>query len=493
MEPSAAIIVVSNVDGKKYKMVLRGDMSLLTIGKVKRYLHTATGIDPSMQMLRFNNQAVTDGMTGSDLGLYDGAVMFLDVLMPAPAQPMLPLAVYPPPTPASYQGGTPYRYGATNGSFAAPAHAASPVVDIERIRAEERQRIETELRLKELHEQELLRAAERVRSQERERMMREQEEQQRAREQEQQRAREQERLLQREAQLQQDRRELEAQQRAIEDAKQRDIEDLRRQQHQLSVERQRLQVERSAPSPQDDIIRQQQQEIERLRAVSQRRSPEDTVQASLAALSRELQIPPLQLDINQTCAVTLDDGKFNVLLTYDPATQRLFMYATILNSLPADPTLRLQLYELLLEGALLGRDMCGGGVGVSTKNNVVLMSASLDMQYSDAEALGSMARPFLEGLRKWNGAIETLLTGDNPHHRRVPTMQAAPQGGYGANAPPQLTAHSAPMSAPFARNGSPGNYSAQQGASPPPFDGAASSYAARHAATQQYYQQGSRF
>lgn len=497
MEPSASVIVVSNADGKKYKMMLKGDMALLTVGKVKRYLHTATGVDPALQILRFNGQALADGMTGSEVGLYDGAVMFLDVLA-------APQGGYG----AAVAASTPYRYGGGGGGngggsgfvhsspYAAAGPPSTPVyatpLDIERIRAEERHKLETERRLRELQEQEMQRAAERLRAEERERAAREQEEQQRARDHE--------RVLAKERQLDNERRELEARLRAMEEAKQRDIEELRQQQRQLSVERQRIELERTAPSPLEDVVRQQQAEIERLRNernVLHRRVPEDVVDASLAALARELQIPPLQLDANQTCAVTLDDGRFNVLLTYDPATQRLYMYATILNSLPADPALKLQLYEMLLEGALLGRDMCGGGVGVSTKNNVVLMSASLDMQFTEPDALAAMARPFLDGLRKWNAAVETLLTGDNPHHRRVPTMQPATIGGApgpSGSAYSALNAHSAPLGA--AVGGGAGG-SSMRGASPPGFEaghyggaaasGATGGYASRHAAAQNFY------
>lgn len=50
----------------------------------------------------------------------------------------------------------------------------------------------------------------------------------------------------------------------------------------------------------------------------------------------------------------------NVLITFDPETHRLHVYGTLLTYFPEDPAVRLALYERLLDGALLGKDMCGG-------------------------------------------------------------------------------------------------------------------------------------
>ena len=87
MSESHNIIVVDSRDGKKYKMVLKGgDLSLLTIGKVKRYLHQATGIEVLRIVISFNGRVVNDGTTGSEVGLYDGAVMHFDVATGPPGQ-----------------------------------------------------------------------------------------------------------------------------------------------------------------------------------------------------------------------------------------------------------------------------------------------------------------------------------------------------------------------------------------------------------------------
>ena len=78
----------------------------------------------------------------------------------------------------------------------------------------------------------------------------------------------------------------------------------------------------------------------------------------LMHLAEVLETPPLTLDHNNTCVIDFG-ARCAILLTYDLATERLFSYSTLLTTLPTDPVAKLALYEFLLEGALLGRDMAG--------------------------------------------------------------------------------------------------------------------------------------
>lgn len=97
-----------------------------------------------------------------------------------------------------------------------------------------------------------------------------------------------------------------------------------------------------------------------------------------------------------------------MLLTFDPVTDRLYLYATLLSELPHDPLQRLKLYEALLEGALLGREMAGGGVGVSVKNELVLLALSVDLRHCDDRCLSAACGPFIESYLKWSDVCRRL-------------------------------------------------------------------------------------
>ena len=60
-----------------------------------------------------------------------------------------------------------------------------------------------------------------------------------------------------------------------------------------------------------------------------------------------------------------------MLITFDDATERLYVYATLLSHIPADAVARSRLLEVLMEGAMLGREMAGGGVGMSLRSDMV--------------------------------------------------------------------------------------------------------------------------
>ena len=65
-------------------MVMQGDVGLLPVAKIKRYLHQATGVAPQSQRLTFDGRDLADSASGSDFGLYNGAVIFLSMLPVAP-------------------------------------------------------------------------------------------------------------------------------------------------------------------------------------------------------------------------------------------------------------------------------------------------------------------------------------------------------------------------------------------------------------------------
>lgn len=117
---------------------------------------------------------------------------------------------------------------------------------------------------------------------------------------------------------------------------------------------------------------------------------------------------PLQLGHELTCSVGTADT--TLFFTLDPPTERLYVYATLLTSLPEDEALRLQLYEVLLQGSLLSREVCGGGIGLSTDSGVVLLSTSLPVKHCGARALVETVPPFVTALTRWRTLLAELLS-----------------------------------------------------------------------------------
>lgn len=186
----------------------------------------------------------------------------------------------------------------------------------------------------------------------------------------------------------------------------------------------------------------------------------NTVEASLRHFSHELRIPPLRLGDNHTCVVHLDDENLSAFITFDPTTKRLFLYATLLNHIPHDAGVRLQLYEELLEGSLLGREMAGGGVGISRKNSLVLISVTVDISAATEYALASIARPFLESVRRWQRIVEGVLAGTGLRTQSgYASVSHSPDGRRNVNALPLRRSHreiySPPPPPPLPDTGSP--------------------------------------
>eukprot|EP01059_Diplonema_ambulator_P000309 TRINITY_DN10253_c0_g1_i1.p1 TRINITY_DN10253_c0_g1~~TRINITY_DN10253_c0_g1_i1.p1 ORF type:complete len:767 (+),score=145.37 TRINITY_DN10253_c0_g1_i1:33-2303(+) len=166
-------------------------------------------------------------------------------------------------------------------------------------------------------------------------------------------------------------------------------------------------------------------------------------QANLEDLAQHLG-QPLQFDASQTCVVDVDD-KHTIMISYDKETEGLYIYSSLLCNLPKDPTLRLQLYETLLEGALLGRDMAGGGVGLSLKDDFILMCTSISLHSCQAHALRLAVPAFSEALRRWRKKIKDLLMG--PQHSQMPQQQARGMPAMHVMAPTPPLSHQPPPEA----------------------------------------------
>jgi hypothetical protein len=299
MDP--CVVVVSNADGRKYKMMMKGDLSLVTIGKIKRYLASATGILPSEQRLSFNHAVADDDSNGHELGLYDGAVLFLDRVA------------------------APHRLS--------PSGVADITVD-SLLRRREDEAAALRQRVREAREREWAASS----------------------------------------------------------------------QHERSI------------NAFGNVLREQQTQIDELRrSVPRPQSPQrpqlvaERLDCNLDNLSARLRLTGrVALDRNNTAVLPIvspNGTEVSLLLTFDAQSSRLYLYSTLLSQLPDDAARKMELYELLLEGALLGREMAGGGVGISVKSQLVLLSTSLDIKNAGDLALSDLVPQFLEAVHKWTEAV----------------------------------------------------------------------------------------
>ncbi|EKF30288.1 hypothetical protein MOQ_005905 [Trypanosoma cruzi marinkellei] len=131
---------------------------------------------------------------------------------------------------------------------------------------------------------------------------------------------------------------------------------------------------------------------------------------NLVCMGRDLGLEnTLEFDNNNTCVISVD-GQYNLIVTFDATTERLYIYSTLMTNIPNDPVLRLRVYEFLMEGALLGREMCGGGVGASIKNDFILLSTSIHLPTSLPTTLSTLVPQFLLSLNKWREKLGELLS-----------------------------------------------------------------------------------
>lgn len=150
----------------------------------------------------------------------------------------------------------------------------------------------------------------------------------------------------------------------------------------------------------------------------------ENAEANLQEFGKELGLKGLEFDENNTCILGIDD-KFSLHLTYEPHSDRLYLYSPLLDGLPKDEKIKLKLYEWLLEGSLLGGKMAGGGCGVAPTEELILMHAWLEMGYAAGNALRNFAALFVDTVEKWRKAIEEILAGREPTVDFTPGADAA--------------------------------------------------------------------
>ena len=161
----------------------------------------------------------------------------------------------------------------------------------------------------------------------------------------------------------------------------------------------------------------------------------ENAKANLKEFGKELNLE-LQFDENHTCILGIDNT-FSLHLTYEPHSDRLYLYSPILDGLPKDSGNRLKLYESLLEGSMLGGQMAGGGIGVAVNEELILMHCVLEMGIgADPSALRRFAPIFVEAVERWRKKAKDLSEGREPQddgkgqhrppHQMPPTGPATP-------------------------------------------------------------------
>ena len=137
----------------------------------------------------------------------------------------------------------------------------------------------------------------------------------------------------------------------------------------------------------------------------------ENAKANLNEFGKELNLDGLVFDENLTCILGIDNT-FSLHLTYEPNSDRLYLYSPILDGLPTDDKTRLKLYENLLEGSMLGGQMAGGGVGVAVKEELILMHCVLEMGIgADPSSLRRFAPIFVEAVERWRGKVKDIMEG----------------------------------------------------------------------------------
>lgn len=160
----------------------------------------------------------------------------------------------------------------------------------------------------------------------------------------------------------------------------------------------------------------------------------ENAKQNLEEFSKELGLTGLEFDKNNTCILGIDD-QFSVHLTYEPNSDRLYIYAPLLDGLPKTDDIKLKMYEFLLEGALLGGKMAGGGVGVAPQEELVLVHCTLDMAHAEANTLRQFAAIFVEMVERWRKICADLAEGKEPTDPGPSTLTEPAQSSGGAGGP----------------------------------------------------------
>jgi hypothetical protein len=156
----------------------------------------------------------------------------------------------------------------------------------------------------------------------------------------------------------------------------------------------------------------------------------ENAKANLKEFGKDLNLAGLQFDENLTCILGIENT-FSFHITYEGHSDRLYLYAPILDGLPKDDKIRLALFESFLVGSMLGSQMAGGGIGVAVSEGLVLMHCVIEMGIgADAQALRRFAPIFVEAVERWRKRAKDICEGREPEEMGAPGSQqrALPPG-----------------------------------------------------------------
>lgn len=148
---------------------------------------------------------------------------------------------------------------------------------------------------------------------------------------------------------------------------------------------------------------------------------EENAKENLKEFGKELGLEGLQYDENNTCILGIDD-EFSMHLTYEPNSDRLYVYSPLLDGLPKDERILIKLYQKLLEGSMLGGQMAGGGVGVAVKEGLILMHCVIDMAHAMPNLLRLFAPLYVETVEKWRTVCKDICEGREPSVDTMPQI-----------------------------------------------------------------------
>jgi hypothetical protein len=163
----------------------------------------------------------------------------------------------------------------------------------------------------------------------------------------------------------------------------------------------------------------------------------ENAKANLKEFGKELNLEGLQFDENHTCILGIDNT-FSLHITYEPHSDRLYLYSPILDGLPKDTNIKLKLYESLLEGSMLGGQMAGGGIGVAVNEELILMHCVIEMGIgADPSSLRRFAPIFVEAVERWRKRAKDISEGREPQDMPPPGggRPALPGGTHGQTTP----------------------------------------------------------
>jgi hypothetical protein len=160
----------------------------------------------------------------------------------------------------------------------------------------------------------------------------------------------------------------------------------------------------------------------------------ENAKANLKEFGKELNLEGLQFDENHTCILGIDNT-FSLHITYEPHSDRLYLYSPILDGLPKDTNIKLKLYESLLEGSMLGGQMAGGGIGVAVNEELILMHCVIEMGIgADPSSLRRFAPIFVEAVERWRKRSKDISEGREPQD--MPMGGPGGPGGFGGQGGP---------------------------------------------------------